>query len=148
MKSSRPTEPPIDAQSPAKGATYQKLVDEALKETFPASDPISPTAAMHAGERVATKKDTQDWRLQSVPEPAPSARRVVAEFDREHDARRAWDDAMASGLQSVQLDLPARGEVDAPAATLAVIVSTPEQTQQAIALVQRSGATRVKAVPS
>lgn len=43
--------------------TYQELLDEALDETFPASDPISPSAAMHAQERIDSAKDTTDWSL-------------------------------------------------------------------------------------
>lgn len=43
--------------------TYQELLDEALDETFPASDPISPTAAMAAEKRIRTDKDATDWTL-------------------------------------------------------------------------------------
>jgi hypothetical protein len=44
--------------------TYQELLDEALDETFPASDPISPSAAMHAEERATrTGVDDKDWKL-------------------------------------------------------------------------------------
>lgn len=43
--------------------TYQELLDEALDETFPASDPISPTAAMHASHRVESSRDEVDWAL-------------------------------------------------------------------------------------
>ena len=43
--------------------TYQELLDEALDETFPASDPISPGAAMHAARKVSTGKDAVDWQL-------------------------------------------------------------------------------------
>lgn len=51
-------------QPGAKVPTYQELLDEALDETFPASDPISPSAAMHAERQVATGKDDVDWKLQ------------------------------------------------------------------------------------
>lgn len=52
------------AEAPAeKVPTYQELLDEALDETFPASDPISPTAAMAAEKRIRTDKDTTDWTL-------------------------------------------------------------------------------------
>jgi len=47
----------------AKVPTYQELLDESLDETFPASDPISPSAAMHAARKVATGKDDVDWQL-------------------------------------------------------------------------------------
>jgi hypothetical protein len=43
--------------------TYQELLDEALDETFPASDPISPSAAMAAEKRIQTEKDATDWTL-------------------------------------------------------------------------------------
>ena len=43
--------------------TYQELLDESLEETFPASDPISPSAAMHADKQVSTAKDDKDWEL-------------------------------------------------------------------------------------
>lgn len=43
--------------------TYQELLDEALDQTFPASDPISPSAAMHADRQIATDKDSRDWTL-------------------------------------------------------------------------------------
>ncbi len=44
--------------------SYQELLDEALDQTFPASDPISPSAAMHAARRISTEKDPVDWTLQ------------------------------------------------------------------------------------
>jgi hypothetical protein len=47
----------------AKVPTYQELLDESLDETFPASDPISPSAAMHAARKVHTGKDDVDWQL-------------------------------------------------------------------------------------
>lgn len=47
----------------AKVPTYQELLDESLDETFPASDPISPGAAMHAQKEVSTGKDAVDWQL-------------------------------------------------------------------------------------
>ncbi len=43
--------------------TYQELLDEALDATFPASDPISPSAAMAAEKRIRTDKDATDWTL-------------------------------------------------------------------------------------
>ncbi len=61
----------------AKVPTYQELLDESLDETFPASDPISPSAAMHAERQVATGKDDVDWHLKpggSVPCGKPGAK--------------------------------------------------------------------------
>ncbi|MCH2241465.1 MAG: hypothetical protein MK041_05940 [Aquabacterium sp.] len=44
--------------------TYQELLDAALDQTFPASDPISPSAAMHAEEQAEKNaKDAADWKL-------------------------------------------------------------------------------------
>lgn len=43
--------------------TYQELLDESLDQTFPASDPISPSAAMHADRQISTGKDSKDWTL-------------------------------------------------------------------------------------
>jgi hypothetical protein len=43
--------------------TYQELLDESLDQTFPASDPISPSAAMSAEKRISTGKDAKDWTL-------------------------------------------------------------------------------------
>lgn len=64
-------------QHPAeKVPTYQELLDEALDQTFPASDPISPGAAMHADRQIATGKDGTDWTLkpgQCDPGRNPSA---------------------------------------------------------------------------
>ena len=61
----------------AKVPTYQELLDESLDETFPASDPISPSAAMHAERKVSTGEDEVDWRLKpgadSPPSPKPAA---------------------------------------------------------------------------
>ena len=52
------------ARQPAETVpTYQELLDEALDATFPASDPISPTAAMAAEKRIRTDKDATDWTL-------------------------------------------------------------------------------------
>lgn len=69
-------------QPAAKVPTYQELLDESLDETFPASDPISPSAAMHAERQVATGKDEVDWQLRPGAEtkkkPAAPAKRPAA----------------------------------------------------------------------
>lgn len=54
--------------------TYQELLDEALDETFPASDPISPTAAMHAAEQVDSPRDAVDWTLKAGGHRGPPLR--------------------------------------------------------------------------
>lgn len=56
---------------PDKLPTYQELLDEALDMTFPASDPISPSAAMHAEERLQTARDRTDWKLQREADRTP-----------------------------------------------------------------------------
>lgn len=43
--------------------TYQDVLDEAIEETFPASDPIAPAVA-HAGTPVSTRRNPVDWRLE------------------------------------------------------------------------------------
>lgn len=61
--------------------SYQEALDDALDQTFPASDPISPSAALHPQRPVSTDVDEKDWTLrpegtpaQSDPAPARSAR--------------------------------------------------------------------------
>jgi hypothetical protein len=51
--------------------TYQDVLDESLQETFPASDPISPGAARHAGRRISTEKNPTDWQLEPGSAVAP-----------------------------------------------------------------------------
>lgn len=55
--------------------TYQELLDDALDQTFPASDPISPSAAMHAEEQAEkSAKDGADWKLKpGADQPAGCA---------------------------------------------------------------------------
>jgi hypothetical protein len=52
-----------DGKHVSKLPTYQELLDDSLDQTFPASDPISPSAAMHAEAQVSTDKDDRDWVL-------------------------------------------------------------------------------------
>jgi len=59
----------VGTDDSAKPSTYQELLDEALDETFPASDPISPSAAMAAEERIQTAKDKVDWHV--APDKKP-----------------------------------------------------------------------------
>ena len=64
----------------AKVPTYQELLDESLDETFPASDPISPGAAMHAQKEVSTGKDSVDWQLLPGTESgAPGSSQAAAD---------------------------------------------------------------------
>ena len=123
-------EPPLEPQpgSGQKLPTYQKLVDEALEETFPASDPISPTAAMRAEEPVRTRSDEEDWKLQPESTDQPVRNMVVAEFDDVGAARRAWDAALAQGLDNIRLDLPAPGGAGA---TATLVLATPNAAGRA-----------------
>jgi len=81
------------ATSPsAKVPTYQELLDESLDETFPASDPISPSAAMHAQRQVATGKDDVDWQLKpggAVPCGKPGAKPDCEEGEQGKDGKQA-----------------------------------------------------------
>jgi hypothetical protein len=43
--------------------TYQQSLDQALEETFPASDPISPSAAEARDDVVHTQGNPVDWPL-------------------------------------------------------------------------------------
>jgi hypothetical protein len=43
--------------------TYQQSLDQALEETFPASDRISPSAAEAQDEPVQSPGNPVDWRL-------------------------------------------------------------------------------------
>lgn len=95
MTARRKTAPPAAADpktaagTPPEGAapTYQKALDEALEETFPASDPISPSAAMHAEERAKASPDEHDWTLTPGSERAPEAPERAA-APRQRDAKR------------------------------------------------------------
>lgn len=62
-------DPPATTQ-PEGTLTYQGKLDEALEETFPASDPISPSSAEHAERQIRTGKDDKDWVSSSAPHPA------------------------------------------------------------------------------
>ena len=59
------TKPDADKKKP----TYQELLDESLDQTFPASDPISPGAAVRAEKQISTEKDEKDWKL--PPQKSP-----------------------------------------------------------------------------
>jgi hypothetical protein len=43
--------------------TYQALLDESLALTFPASDPICTTAALHCGHPLEAPGNAADWHL-------------------------------------------------------------------------------------
>lgn len=53
-----------EARTPqAKLPTYQDLLDTALDDTFPASDPIAISAAARIHEPHTTARDCNDWTL-------------------------------------------------------------------------------------
>ena len=58
--------------------TYQAAVDESLDMTFPASDPISPGAAVHAEKQTQTKRDDVDWKLKKGSEHQPTGEKAAA----------------------------------------------------------------------
>ncbi len=60
---------------PEKVPTYQELLDESLDQTFPASDPISPSAALHAEQVIQSARDSHDWSL--APEGATPCESAV-----------------------------------------------------------------------
>jgi hypothetical protein len=122
--------------------TYQELVDEALDETFPASDPISPTAATRPRDRISTSMDDKDWKL-SPEGGSHGMERVVAQFADEAQGRRVRDELLSTGVPSVRLDLPAPGTAGAPAATLIVPVESIAQARQVREIAQRGGASTV-----
>jgi len=62
-----------------KKKTYQAVVDDSLDMTFPASDPISPSAAMHAEKKTSTKRDDVDWTLRKGSEQQASSGKAAAE---------------------------------------------------------------------
>lgn len=122
--------------------TYQEVLDEAVQETFPASDPVATTtAAAHAARPASTPSDGADWQ----PEPSQEAPRqqVVATFDDEAKARAARDAAVASELPSARLELPAQGTGAEWAARVVIRVEHGGQAEQVRRIVQGHGATQV-----
>jgi hypothetical protein len=84
---SSPAQPSDGASTPERPAetvtTYQQSLDEALEETFPASDPISPSALQALEARVSTAADSVDWALRSHKSAAalpPSWAAVLGAF--------------------------------------------------------------------
>lgn len=45
--------------------SYQDGLDEALEETFPASDPIAPSPASRGDKPIATPTNPVDWKVNS-----------------------------------------------------------------------------------
>ncbi len=62
------------AQRPEdKVPTYQEALDEAVEESFPASDPISPGVAEKAQREISTGKDEKDWKLKPGSHDKPGS---------------------------------------------------------------------------
>jgi hypothetical protein len=57
--------------APDSPQTYQQSLDDALAQTFPASDPISPTQAMRADDEIPSGRDPVDWHLKPGSEVPP-----------------------------------------------------------------------------
>jgi hypothetical protein len=123
--------------------TYQELLDEAVDETFPASDPISPSAAMKTAHPVSTGLDDSDWKLRPADPHHPQSQQVVADFDDAQAARRARDEALAEDLPTARLELPPDHQAGGPAATLTVVACNDEQRDRAMEIARRSGAAHV-----
>lgn len=68
--SGRPEDTKAGKDEQQKLPTYQERLDEALEETFPASDPIAPSAAEHLERRTRTPRDEKDWELKPKHPPA------------------------------------------------------------------------------
>jgi hypothetical protein len=61
-QSSKDKQHPDTGKHENKVPTYQEALDEAVEESFPASDPISPGVAEKADRKVSTSKDEVDWK--------------------------------------------------------------------------------------
>lgn len=59
-------------QCPDDGNSYQAALDASLEMTFPASDPISPGAAMGMAHQFSTARDQRDWK-RNAPRNMPKA---------------------------------------------------------------------------
>ncbi len=104
------------AQTDASGKapTYQDVLDEALEETFPASDPIATGAAMRPRQKITTEKNADDWQLAPgssvetiTPQPAPDNTGGAP------SSASASDVATGANARSTSADLPAK-DANAP----------------------------------
>jgi len=69
-----PPAPPLkhEAVPPLEQPTAEELLDESLQETFPASDPVSSTAAERAEADEATRKRRRGGKLEVVDASPPA----------------------------------------------------------------------------
>lgn len=91
--------------APEKVPTYQELLDESLDQTFPASDPISPSAAMHAEQAIQSARDSRDWALAPDGAQACDAGAGTCQFVAHAGQGALVDGALAR--QAVEMALPA-----------------------------------------
>lgn len=89
---------------PERVPTYQELLDESLDQTFPASDPISPSAAMHAEQAIQSARDSRDWSLAPESTIPCESSAGACEFVAHADHGGLVDAAMAR--QAVEMALP------------------------------------------
>jgi general stress protein 26 len=85
MNRAASTPPPPEKKDAPSGSqeeplTYQQSLDEALAETFPASDPISPSAAEAAERKVKSPGNPVDWPTTGGADPKAD---MAAPGDRE-----------------------------------------------------------------
>ena len=98
---------------------------------------------MRAEEPVRTRSDDEDWKLEPESAGKPAQNVVVAEFDDEGAARRAYQEALANGLDNIRLDLPVPG-AGGPAATLVLSTVNSDGRERAARIAQRFGARRCR----
>ncbi|HSX91302.1 MAG TPA: hypothetical protein VLG41_00170 [Hydrogenophaga sp.] len=113
-----------EARSPKdKVPTYQEALDEALENTFPASDPVAASAAAQPREPHATPRDDSDWALEpgagdpvkAAASDAPAASTREPQSDEARRLRQQSRDALDNvreGHERAIDDSPARPSPD------------------------------------
>ena len=91
--------------------TYQELLDDSIDQTFPASDPISPSAALHAEAKVSTAKDETDWVLQPGTNPTGDMSAAQPAAVAEGAGSNVGDDSLAEPVDAAVID---RGPIKFP----------------------------------
>lgn len=84
--------------------TYQALLDEALEDTFPASDPIAVSAASQPKEEVPTPRDDKDWTLEPTAPPSSDPTQPHTQPHNETEPPAA--DSLGRAIASPVLDAP------------------------------------------